>query len=147
MPTDPLPERLSPLATLAGFRALYGDIHNHCALSYGHGSLDAALRNARQQLDFGSVTGHAYWPDMPVDDPRVAHIVAFHVEGFARLARLWPGHFETLRAYDEPDRFTVFPGYEMHSAAHGDHTIVLKHLDPAEMVQADSPATLLPALR
>ena len=79
MPTEPLPERLSPLSARLGLRPLYGDIHNHCALSYGHGSLEGALENARRQLDFVSVTGHAYWPDMPVGDPSVAHIVDFHL--------------------------------------------------------------------
>ena len=35
-----------------GLSAYYGDLHNHCAISYGHGSLEEALRNARAQLDF-----------------------------------------------------------------------------------------------
>jgi len=38
----------------------YGDLHNHCGSSYGHGSLEDAYRNARLQLDFASVTPHAY---------------------------------------------------------------------------------------
>ena len=62
-----LPERLSPLASGMGLRPFYGDLHNHCDISYGHGSLEQALRRARRQLDFVSVTGHAYWPDMPVE--------------------------------------------------------------------------------
>src|SRR5689334_9646173 len=82
-----LPERLSPLASRMGLRPFYGDLHNHCDISYGHGSLRQALARARRQLDFVSVTGHAYWPDMPVDDPSVAHIVDFHVKGFAKLER------------------------------------------------------------
>ncbi len=48
-----------------GLHAYYGDLHNHCGISYGHGSLEDALLNAREQLDFCSVTGHALWPDMP----------------------------------------------------------------------------------
>ncbi len=136
-----------PRAARHGLRPLYGDIHNHCNISYGHGSLAGALENARRQLDFVSITGHAYWPDMPVDDPRVARIVDFHVKGFARLAELWPGHFETLARYHRPGEFTVFPGYEMHSAAHGDYTIVLRDLDQREMIKADSPRGLLAALR
>ena len=106
-----LPERLTPLAATMGLRPWYGDLHNHCALSYGHGSLKQALTRAARQLDFVSITGHAYWPDMPVEDPRVAHIVDFHVKGFARLDTLWPGHFETLRARDTAG-LTIFPGYE-----------------------------------
>jgi len=141
-----LPARLTPLAASFGLRPFYGDIHNHCGLSYGHGSLEDALARARQQLDFVSVTGHAHWPDMPVDQPEVAHIVAFHVEGFARLARLWPGHFATLRRFHQDGTFTVFPGYEIHSFRHGDYTILYKDLASREMVLADSPAELLAGL-
>ena len=72
MPGERLPERLSPLASAMGLRPFYGDLHNHCDISYGHGSLLEALKRARRQLDFVSVTGHAYWPDMPIDDERVA---------------------------------------------------------------------------
>ncbi|MEN8716436.1 MAG: hypothetical protein ABF384_16095, partial [Verrucomicrobiales bacterium] len=46
-------------------RPLYGDMHNHCGISYGHGSLEDAISNAEEQLDFVSITGHAHWPDMP----------------------------------------------------------------------------------
>lgn len=142
MPTSPLPDRLTPLATRFGLRAFYGDVHNHCGLSYGHGRLEDALSRARRQLDFVSVTGHAHWPDMPVDDPRVAHIVDFHVKGFAKLEKAWPRHFETLQAFEEPGRFTVFPGYEIHSCEHGDYTILYRDLDQQELVKADGPDDL-----
>lgn len=85
MPVIDLPERLMPLAGDAGVHPYVGDLHNHCNLSYGHGSLTDALENSRRQLDFVSVTGHANRPDMPVDDPSIAHIIDFHVKGFARL--------------------------------------------------------------
>lgn len=132
-------ECYTPLAQSFGFQTLYGDIHNHCNLSYGHGSLEDALTRARRQLDFVSVTGHAHWPDMPVDDESVAHIVDFHVKGFARLKKNWSGHFDMLAAYDEPGKFTVFPGYEIHSSEHGDYTIVYK--DPGEhaLLLGDTP--------
>ena len=142
-----LPERLQPLASRFGVRPFYGDIHNHCDISYGHGSLEQALRRARRQLDFVSVTGHAYWPDMPVDDPRVAHIVDFHVKGFAKLEKLWSAHFDTLAAADEPGAFTVFPGYEIHSFAHGDYTIVYRDIARQEVIKADTPAELHAKLR
>ncbi len=137
-----LPERLTPLAARLGYRPFYGDIHNHCNLSYGHGSLEGALKRARRQLDFVSVTGHADWPDMPVDEPAVAHIVDFHVKGFAKLEKTWPEHFALLEAYDQPGRFTVFPGYEIHSSAYGDYTIVYRDLDQRELLKANSPAEL-----
>lgn len=147
MPTAQLPDRLARLSSEMGLRALVGDIHNHCNLSYGHGSLHGALENARRQLDFVSVTGHAYWPDMPVDDPSVSHIVDFHQRGFERLRQSWPCHFETLKRFHQPGQFTVFPGYEMHSCAHGDYTIVMKALDAVDMVQRDTPLDLRKALQ
>lgn len=137
----PLPERLTPLAAELGVTPLYGDIHNHCDLSYGHGRFEDALARAALQLDFCSITGHAHWPDMPVDDASVAHIVAFHVEGFARLRARWPGHFAALSAASGP-RFVAFPGYEIHSAAYGDYTIVYRDLEPAPMILTESPAQL-----
>jgi hypothetical protein len=136
-----LPQRLAPLATELGLTALFGDIHNHSDLSYGHGRFVDALARAALQLDFVSITGHAHWPDMPVDDPRVAHIVDFHVKGFAKLRAGWIDHFEALRAADSPG-LTVFPGYEIHSNEHGDHTIIYADLEPAALVLADSPAAL-----
>jgi len=142
----PLHAGLTPLADALGLRPLFGDIHNHCGLSYGHGSLAEALARAALQLDFVSVTGHAHWPDMPIDVAEVAHIVDFHVEGFARLRRLWPGHFATLAAADRPG-FTVFPGYEIHSSAFGDLTILYRDLTPRPLVLADSPEALLERLR
>ncbi|KPP91374.1 MAG: Protein of unknown function (DUF3604) [Rhodobacteraceae bacterium HLUCCA08] len=142
-----LPERLCPRARALGLRAFYGDIHNHSDLSYGHGAFPDALKKAALQLDFVSVTGHAHWPDMPVDDPRVAHIVDFHVKGFDRLRAAWPGHYDTLRAADRPGQFTVFAGYEIHSNAHGDYTIVLADLERGPLELADDPAALKSALK
>ena len=56
-------------------RPYFGDLHNHCDISYGRGSLDEAYANARLQLDFASVTGHAHWPDMPPREGRLAYLV------------------------------------------------------------------------
>ena len=93
-----LPPADLPLARRLGVAPRFGDIHNHCDLSYGHGRFADALARAALQLDFVSITGHAHWPDMPVDDPAVAHIVNFHVEGFARLRDGWRAHFDVLAA-------------------------------------------------
>ncbi|RYH09423.1 hypothetical protein [Tropicimonas sp. IMCC6043] len=142
----PLPERLRPQAAALGLRTFYGDIHNHSDLSYGHGPFPDALSKAALQLDFVSVTGHAHWPDMPVDEPEVAHIVDFHVKGFAKLRAAWSGHYETLRAAEQAGRFAVFAGYEIHSNAHGDYTIVLADLDGGPLVLADDPTRLNAAL-
>lgn len=141
----PLPARLMPLATDLGVTPLYGDIHNHCDLSYGHGRFADALKRAALQLDFVSITGHAHWPDMPVDDPSVAHIVAFHVKGFAKLRAGWMAHFAALQATNAGG-LLVFPGYEIHSCAYGDYTIVYRDLDPQPMILKDSPADLYQGL-
>ncbi|MCG7626844.1 hypothetical protein MHM88_03445 [Epibacterium sp. MM17-32] len=142
----PLPDRLCPRATSLGLAPFYGDIHNHSDLSYGHGSFPDALTKAALQLDFVSITGHAHWPDMPVGDPSIAHIVDFHVKGFAKLRAAWPGHYDKLRRADRPGAFTVFPGYEIHSGAHGDYTIVLADLADGPLELADDPAGLKAAL-
>ena len=145
MPRQPLPERLSPLAVSLGLMPLFGDIHNHCGISYGHGRLEDALARAALQLDFVSITGHAHWPDMPVDDPDVAHIVDFHVKGFARLREGWIAHFARLAEADAAG-LVVFPGYEIHSNAHGDYTILYRDLDPRPLVLEDTPSALRAAL-
>ena len=58
-----------------GLQPYYGDIHNHCAVGYGHGSIEEAFQNARLQLDFASVTVHAHWPDIPTGDERLHDVV------------------------------------------------------------------------
>ena len=65
-------QRQVDLPAYAGLSMYLGDLHNHCDISYGHGSLEDAYANAALQLDFASVTGHASWHDMPRDDPRLA---------------------------------------------------------------------------
>lgn len=42
----------------------FGDLHNHCGITYGFGSLENAIARAKSQLDFAAFTGHAMWPDM-----------------------------------------------------------------------------------
>jgi hypothetical protein len=117
--------------------ALFGDLHNHCGMSYGHGSLEDALRNARERLDFVSVTGHAFWPDMPSLNERNGELRRFHIEGFERLKQGWSDACKMLRDFDSPGSFCVFPGYEMHSMADGDHTIIHRDLDDTSILYAD----------
>lgn len=123
------------------FRAVFGDLHNHCNISYGHGTLDDALHNAALRLDFVSITGHADWPDMPVNDPRVAHIVAFHVAGFEKLRTGWDDYLRRIAEFESQHGLVTFPGYEVHSNRHGDYTIVgLDHNFP--MILEESPQAL-----
>jgi len=106
----------------------YGDIHNHCGISYGHGPLADALANARERLDFVSITGHAHWPDMPEPNPRIQHIVDFHLEGFAKLKEGWGKMMDELKAANHEGEFVVFPAFEVHFCACGDRNILYKDL-------------------
>jgi len=117
------------MSTYSDYLPYYGDIHNHCAISYGLGSLEDALSNARERLDFVSITGHAHWPDMPEPNERVQHIIDFHVEGFARLKEGWQTMMETLRESDEEGSFIVYPAFEVHFCATGDRNVLYKDLE------------------
>ncbi len=101
----------------------YGDLHNHCGISYGHGALDDAYRNARLQLDFASVTPHAYWPDIPEGVAGLEDVVAYHRAGFAKAASHWHDYRATTDALNDPGRFVTLPSWEWHSLRHGDHCI------------------------
>jgi len=106
-----------------GLRPFFGDLHNHCDISYGRGSLDEAWANARMQLDFASVTGHAHWPDMPPRQGRLAYLVDYHRRGFERLASVWEEVQEKTAAVHEDGRFVSFLSFEWHSMRHGDYCI------------------------
>lgn len=104
-------------------KLLFGDIHNHCGITYGYGSLEHALAAAREQLDFCMVTGHAMWPDIPERTPERAFLVDYHKTGFAKLKAHWE---EVRAAVNEAatDDFITFQGYEMHSSKLGDYHLV-----------------------
>jgi len=120
---------------------LFGDLHNHCGISYGHGSLEDALRNARERLDFVSVTGHAHWPDMPPRDGEIDYIIDFHEKGFAKLKAGWPAMMRTLEEFNEEGRFVVFPGFEVHFCSTGDRNVVYRDL-AGEILYPDDVADL-----
>ena len=120
-------------------RPLYGDMHNHCGISYGHGSLEDAISNAEEQLDFVSITGHAHWPDMPDPNERIQYIIDFHEEGFARLRDVWNQMMETLRERDREGEFVIFPGFEVHSCESGDRNMLYKDLEGEILYPKDIP--------
>jgi hypothetical protein len=124
----------------------YGDLHNHCDISYGHGSLDDAFRNAREQLDVCSVTGHALWPDMPAPSPVNRHIIDFHHEGFARLRARWDAVRRTTAAYHREGEFVTFLSFEMHGCADGDRTVLYNGAE-GEILPATGLADLHDRLR
>jgi hypothetical protein len=117
---------MTGLAAYRGLKAFYGDLHNHCGISYGHGSLEEAYTNARLQLDFASVTGHAHWPDMPPAEGRLKYLVDYHWRGFERLASIWESVQETTERFHEAQRFVTFLSFEWHSMRHGDYCVYYK---------------------
>lgn len=113
-------------AAFADYSLYFGDIHNHCNLSYGSGSLADALHNARLQLDFASVTLHGHWDDMPQNDARLGYLVDYHRRGFQRARAAWPGYLKATDAANHPGEFVTFPSFEWHSMRYGDHCILFR---------------------
>ncbi len=109
-------------------RLFFGDLHCHCGISYGQGSLDRALAIARGHLDFCSITGHAVWQDMPSDREQYGHIIDFHNEGFTRFAGMLDEVKAKVEAANEDGAFVTFHSYEWHNCFAGDHNIY--HLHP-----------------
>ena len=135
----------------------FGDIHNHCNASYGYGSLEEAIVNAKLQLDFTSVTLHAVWPDMPVDDPNLSYLVDYHRKGFSKAYANWPSYLVQMDTFNQDGKFVTFPSYEWHSNEFGDHCVYYKNglgneiIDKPDLVslrealhKAGSPAILIP---
>lgn len=120
------------------FNKYVGDVHNHCSISYGYGTIEHAIAFARTQLDFFSVTGHFAWPDIAEDDGmRIpAEVVAYHREGFAKLRKNW-SHYKACMQKAQASDFLPFPSYEFHSFHYGDYTIVCKDL--AEELPSELP--------
>ncbi len=116
----------------------WGDIHNHCGISYGFGSLENALKAAKGQLDFVSIIGHASWHDMPERSSELEFLIDFHEKGFAKLASHWDQVRETVKNANIPHEFVTFQGYEAHSSEYGDHHIVCKE-DDMPLLQGISP--------
>jgi len=114
------------LGAYEDLNAYFGDLHNHCGISYGHGTIEEAFANARQRLDFCSVTGHAFWPDMPAPAPEIQHLIDFHEAGFARLRGVWPQVIAATQAHNADGEFVTFLSFEMHCSADGDHTVLYR---------------------
>lgn len=109
-----------------GLKHFWGDIHNHCNITYGHGDMRLAFEAAREQLDFVAVTPHAMWPDIPgKDDPRLSWVIDYHIGAFKRLREGgYERYLKMTEEYDNPGKFLTFPSYECHSMEHGDHVVL-----------------------
>ena len=76
------------MPTPSDLKMFWGDLHNHCNLTYGHGDMRDAFEAAKGQLDFVSVTPHAMWPDIPgKNDPRLSWVIDYHTDAFRRLRK------------------------------------------------------------
>ena len=122
------------------YQLYWGDLHNHCSISYGHGTVEQALMRARQQLDFCSVTGHAFWPDMPTDREQYAEIIDYHNAGFATLAGNWDKLLRLQAEGTVAGEFIALPSYEWHSLAFGDHNVYAASPELPLVDAADLPA-------
>ena len=119
----------------------WGDIHNHCGITYGYGSQENALKRAAAHLDFCAVTGHAMWPDIYARNEETAFTIDFHREGFEKLRKNW----EQVRAGiagANSESLVTFQAYEMHSSRYGDHHIVSPE-DGLPLIYRDCPAKLV----
>jgi hypothetical protein len=130
----------------AGRTVFVGDLHNHCGISYGHGTIEDAYANAALQLDFASVTGHAWWHDIPSGEGRLQDLVHYHRAGFQRLARMWPHVQDVTDSVHEDGRFVSFLSFEWHSMTHGDYCVYYRG-PRGDILRADSLAELRDGLR
>lgn len=122
-------------------KVYWGDLHNHCGITYGFGTLENALARAKSQLDFCCITGHAMWPDMYEEGPGTEFVVGFHRAGFQKLK----DHWEEVRAKmaeANTEDFVVFQGYEMHSGAFGDHHVLTRN-DRMVLQDCETPEELV----
>lgn len=127
-------------------QSYYGDLHNHCAIGYGHGTIQDSFRNARLQLDFACVTAHSWWPDIPVNDARLERVVAYHQKGFQCAADEWEHLRVAVQAHNVPGTFVTFLGFEWHSMFDGDHHVVFED-SHGEIIRAANIAEMHTALR
>lgn len=119
----------------------FGDLHNHCGITYGFGSLENAIRRAKSQLDFAAFTGHAMWPDMYGKVPETRDVVEFHERGFRKLYDSWEKIRKTVAKANGKD-FVTFQGYEIHSREYGDHHMISPD-DDFPLIYRDSPMELV----
>ena len=109
-----------------GLHVYYGDLHNHCNVGYGHGTIEDAYTNALLQLDFVAVTPHAHWHDIPERDERLAELIDYHNAGFERTRLAWDNVRAEAERHYHPGSFVPFLAFEWHSNTYGDHNIYYK---------------------
>ena len=123
----------------------FGDLHCHCGITYGYGSLANALDSARSRLDFCSVTPHAMWPDIPELDQYNRYLVTYHKEAFRKIRQNWDSVSRQIEDANEDGTFVAFHSYEMHSSYYGDHHIVSPDQD-MELIERSSPKGIIESI-
>ncbi|HBE01348.1 MAG: hypothetical protein A2096_04320 [Spirochaetes bacterium GWF1_41_5] len=108
---------------MSDLKLFWGDLHAHCGMSYGTGSLENALLNAREHLDFACVSGHAVWHDMTKENVPYQHIIDYHQEAFDRLEKNWKNILLDISKNSLKNKFIGIPGFEWHSMACGDYNV------------------------
>ena len=103
----------------------WGDLHCHTNLSYGRGGMERAFEIARTHLDFCSVTGHAFWHDMPQDLGQYDPAITMHLGGFAKCRKYWRLYQQLTEQYND-DKLVTFGSYEWHSDRYGDYNVYAK---------------------
>ncbi|MBQ9892128.1 MAG: Tat pathway signal sequence [Bacteroidales bacterium] len=133
------PSAAKKMPSARPYRLFWGDLHNHCNITYGHGDMKDAFEAATEQLDFVSVTPHAMWPDIPGrDDPRLSWVIDYHTDAFRRLREgNYDKYVKMTNEYNREGEFLAFIGYEAHSMEHGDHVALHYGLD-APLVECSS---------
>lgn len=136
------------LRRLGDLRIWWGDLHNHCNVTYGHGDLVDALAAAREQLDFCSITPHAMWPDIPTfEDKGMQWVIGYHLDAFRRLREGgFQKYVEMMKKWNADGKFLTFNSYECHSMDHGDHVALCRDYD-TPLVEATSVPDLKEKLR
>ena len=127
------------MPTPSNMKMFWGDLHNLCNITYGHGDMRDAFEAAKGQLDFVSVTPHAMWPDIPgANDPRLKWVIDYHTGAFKRLRQGgYDKYVAMTNEYNKEGEFLTFIGYEAHSMEHGDHVALNYDLD-APLVECTS---------
>ncbi|MEI8309204.1 MAG: DUF3604 domain-containing protein [Verrucomicrobiota bacterium] len=129
------PAGATPAGPARTSRPFWGDLHNHNEIGYGKGSLERSYALARgAMLDVYAFTPHAWWHDLPQDDPKVAQK---HVEGFDRVLARWGEVRAAANDADEPGRFTAIVAFEWHSSHYGDYHVLLPGTD-GDICRADT---------